>query len=317
MVCKRGRFYYGRNQVALGADLPTALRRWAELRGERVADELKTFALAAAKYEREELPKRAPKTQSEYRRQLGTLTKVFGRVPLDNIGPGDVAEYLSLRPKIAGSREKALLSLVFNFARISRLTNAANPCAGVRSVRSKRDRYVTDEELRAVYSAADRPLRDFLDLCYLTGQRPSDVLKMTRQDVRDGALWVRQAKTRTKLRLAIAGPLERVLARLSTQTYPVQAMYLVLDERGQGMNLQAMRKRFWKACKEAKVTDFQIRDLRPKYGSDIGDAEKAQRGLGHTQRSTTDIYLRDRKGGLAEALSHGIADNIPGIADKR
>ena len=34
-------------------------------------------------------------------------------------------------------------------------------------------------------------------------------------------------------------------------------------------------------------------------------------GLGHTQRSTTDIYLRDRKGGLAEALSHGIADNIP------
>jgi integrase len=58
-----------------------------------------------------------------------------------------------------------------------------------------------------VWDAADWPTRDATDLASLTGQRPADVLKMRLPDVRDGFLWLTQRKTRTKLRMAIAGEL--------------------------------------------------------------------------------------------------------------
>ena len=60
---------------------------------------------------------------------------------------------------------------------------------------------------KAVWDAADWPTRDAMDLAYLTGQRPADVLKMRLPDIRDGFLWLTQGKTRKKLRMAIAGEL--------------------------------------------------------------------------------------------------------------
>ena len=54
---------------------------------------------------------------------------------------------------------------------------------------------------QAVWDAADWPTRDAMDLAYLTGQRPADVLKMRLPDIRDGFLWLTQGKTRKKLRM--------------------------------------------------------------------------------------------------------------------
>lgn len=142
---RRGRYYYGRNQLALGADFPTALRRYAELHTGFAAPG--TFAEAATAYQRDELPRKARKTQNEYERQLATLVRVFGAMRLDAIRPRDVSDYMALRPAIAATREKALLSAVFNFGRARGFTSAPNPCAGIRGTKSRRDRYVTDAEL--------------------------------------------------------------------------------------------------------------------------------------------------------------------------
>ena len=131
---------------------------------------------------------------------------------------------------IAATREKALLSAVFNFARGEGLTNAANPCAGIRGTKAHRERYVTHEELTAVLDRADPTLAGFLELCYMTGQRPSDVLKMRRQDVQDGYLRVAQHKTGTKVRIAVVGTLAAVLARLAEG--PLASVWLVHDQRG-------------------------------------------------------------------------------------
>ena len=40
-----------------------------------------------------------------------------------------------------------------------------------------RDIYVTDEMLALVYSCSAPVIQDAIDLAYLTGQRPADVLK--------------------------------------------------------------------------------------------------------------------------------------------
>ena len=49
------------------------------------------------------------------------------------------------------------------------------------------DRY---NKFRAVWEKAAQTRRDAMDLPLLTGQRPADVLKIKRTDLRDGALWI-------------------------------------------------------------------------------------------------------------------------------
>ncbi|MDC7707720.1 hypothetical protein [Vogesella indigofera] len=71
-------------------------------------------------------------------------------------------------------------------------------------------------------------------------QRPSDVLKLKRTDIREGTLFIRQRKTSTALRVQIDGPLFDVLARISTnmalQAGAVKSLYLVQTEDGQPLS---------------------------------------------------------------------------------
>jgi hypothetical protein len=54
---------------------------------------------------------------------------------------------------------------------------------------------------------------DAMDLALLTGHRPADVLKIRCTDIRDGALWVVQNKTRARIGIEITGELAAVIAR--------------------------------------------------------------------------------------------------------
>lgn len=76
---------------------------------------------------------------------------------------------------------------------------------------------------------------------------------------------------------------------------------LLQDPDGQRLSYFALRSRFDKAREVAGV-DFQFRDLRAKAATDTGDLAHAQRLLGHKNRSTTEIYTRDRKGGLGQTV---------------
>lgn len=311
---QKGRcFYYvvmvnGKSSwTPLGPDLAVARLKWAELENVNYesCDQV-TFDMAAARYEREALPFKAPKTQEEYMRQLEKLRAVFGKMPLDSITPQHVRQYLNLRTaKVAANREKALLSTVFNHAREWGYTQAANPCTGVRGNRETgRLRYIEDKELNAVIACACRPLRDAIELAFYTGQRPSDVLKIMRSDVRDGALWVRQNKTKTPLRIELTGELLELVIRMTTEMPTlkpgmVRSGHLVQTENGQALTYGSLRTRFSKACAAAGVKDFQFRDIRAKSATDteeISGFGHAQRLLGHKSRSMTEHYVKDRIG---------------------
>lgn len=306
MTRRAGRYYYGRNQVALGADFPAALRKYAELHTGTPARG--TFEMAIAEYIKHELAKKAPKTQTEYRRQLVTLGAVFGAMSLESMTPHHVASFMAARSvkhdgkggAIVATREKALLSAVFAFARARGLTRAENPCAGIRGTKARRGRYVEDAELVDVLGRADSTLAAFLELCYLTGQRPGDVVRMRRQDVQDGALCLQQGKTGAKVRITIEGPLAAVIERLTAGA--VASMFLVRDARGQALTLGAMRKRFDKLG-----VDWQIRDLRAKAASDSENSRAAQTLLGHKAASTTDGYIRQSAGQRATPVMRRIA----------
>lgn len=131
------------------------------------------------------------------------------------------------------------------------------------------------------------------------------VLKPTRQDIQNGALCVARTNTGGKVRIAIEGPLVALLDRL--QGYPVGSVYLIRDQRGLPFRLQAIRRLFWVAC-AALGADWQLRDLRPKAGTDFDDNMAANRLLGHAAISTTDGYLRRVAGCKANPPMREIAE---------
>lgn len=313
-----------RREISLGKDYTEAVRLWGlEQERRSVGDEV-TFGDVADRYVREALPKKAPATQEINLRELAQLRAVFCavRIPLDDIDPVDVRKYLDHRraAPYAANREKALLSHIFNFARNAGLTTKANPCAGIKGHDEPgRDVYIDDEVYSAVWDCAEPALQDALDLAYLTGQRPADVLKMSRADVRDGEMTVVQNKTGAKLRVEITGQLATLMERIKSRK--VSGLALICDSKGQRLTKFGLRGAFDRAralaieasqigAAEAElpditaaIRDFQFRDLRAKAGTDTEESRgmaAAKDQLGHTSEGMTAHYVRHRRGKLVK-----------------
>jgi len=299
-VHRKGRcLYYGRNDIALGPDGPEAWDKWAKLRGEQ-RTERPTFADAVREYMRHRLRERAPATQRQYARHLALLSKTFGPMPLDTIRPLDIRRYLDERPKIAGTREKAALSLVFNFARERGLTDAPNPCAGIRGSKSKRKVYVTDDMLLPVLAKCDPDTADYVEVVYRTGADAGVAALWRAESVRDGALHVRRTKTGTTVEIRLAGPLASILARRLAGR--VGNVYLFARADGNPIGLQVLQRRFAAARAQTAET-FWLKDLRAKAASDSDDLKAAQALLGHADEATTALYRRQRVGERAEPIT--------------
>lgn len=316
MAQKGQAFYYVTNDrqrrwIKLGTDYMAALTEWAKLEGGEIPEHARTFSQVAAWYTLKVIPTKAKRTQDDNEAELARLNAVFGDSPIETIRPADVRRYLDDRvstkklkdgeaPKparVRANREISLLSHVINFARERGFTDMANPCAGVRrNKETGRERYVEDPEFEAIYAKADELLRDALDLLLWTGQRPADVLKMKRQDVKEGFLWVRQGKTRKKLRIADEADLAAAIERMQNRARSATGITLIQDDAGQPLTYWQLEDRWSKARDAAGLPDVQMRDLRGKAATDVDDLAHAQALLGHESRAMTEKYVRQRAG---------------------
>lgn len=301
-----------RKEEPLGSDYGLAIKRWAEIENAGSAPVAKviTFRLVAERYMAEVAVKKAPRTLSDNQKELANLLSFFDDppAPLEAIEPVNVRQYMDWRTRentafVRANREKALLSHIWNFARDKGYTALPNPCAGIKGYKEEgRDVYLEDVEYQRVWEAADACLRDAMDLAYLTGQRPADTLRMSEMDVRDGVLHVQQGKTRAKLRIAVDGELAALLERIRARKtgYKVFNTRLVVNEQGRAIGVNAMSRRWKKACEAAGVEGVQFRDLRAKAGTDkteaAGDIRQAQKQLGHSSVVMTEHYVRNRRG---------------------
>jgi integrase len=332
-----------RKEIPLGKDYVAAVQKWAEHTSKKApARAAATFKHVSDLYLRDVLHTKASSTQGKNLTELANLLKFFGDPPVEfeSIEPVHVRQYLDWRwtssvqakkdsnaerlrdgkvaldvtgkeGQVPANREKALLSHIWNYARNKGLTKLPNPCAGIKGFRENgRDVYIEDTLYALVQRFAEQPLIDALDLAYLTGQRPADVLKMTYADVKDGAIWIKQNKTRTKLRVAIEGELAALMERLKLRK--IRSIALINDMTGTPLTKYQLRGAFDRArdaavaaCPvlEVEIRNFQFRDLRAKAGTDTEDAlgiGAAQAQLGHSTAEMTAHYVRHRRGKLVK-----------------
>ncbi|MBI3727055.1 MAG: tyrosine-type recombinase/integrase [Burkholderiales bacterium] len=300
-----------RKEIPLGTDYFLALAKYAELSVSNVT--VAKFEDVITKYVGSELLKLSKNTQKIFKYDIKHVSNFFGTAPLDQIRPVHVRKFLdgmSDTPTTA-NRCKRLFSNLFNHARAWGYTDAENPCAGVMGHRiGKRTTYISDDLYSLVYKYASIPLKDAMDLAYLTGQRPADLAAMTVYDIIEGHLIITQEKTKQPLRIVIAGRLKETIDRIHARkdTYKVATGALLVNLQGRKMTQIVMRNYFDEARRLAKednpkqanaIENFRFYDLRAKAADDTADQRGHQAAadlLGHDDtRTTSKHYLRRGK----------------------
>ena len=304
-----------RKEVPLGPDLYEAKVKWAKLEYKNPPKIVRNMGEVFDRYEARIIPGKKPRTQQDNLKELKQLRKAFENAPIEAITPQVVAQYRDARTaKIRANREIALLSHVFTIAREWGMTDKANPCAGVRrNKETPRDFYADSAVWDAVYAQAAQELKDAMQLAYLTGQRPADVLKISINDLSGDFLMVGQGKTQKRLRISLL--FEGMDTKLSIfikdlmerrMLSGVRNSRLITNTGGLRMSAQMLRNRWdearLKAVKQAiadnnpeltaNIRQFQFRDIRPKAASEIG-LDHASRLLGHSKEDITrKVYRR-------------------------
>lgn len=332
-----GYYYNGRaadgtrREIPLGTDLAVAKSKWAELERKPVpAGGQSKMDAAWAKYIKDEMPKKAARTRLDQPREIERLRAYFKGAEFEVIQPPHIAQYrdgrktkprklasgevLPARPApVAANRELALFSHFWNRAREWGFTKAPNPVTGVeKNEETPRDFYADDQVWFAVRDEGVQELQDAMDLAYLTGQRPSDVLSFGPRDLVDGNLQTRQGKTKKRLRIRLTDPATGVRTKLGELvdkllSRKVVATRFIVNESRQPIRIGALRTRFNVARMAAaakaraagdvglaeRIEAFQFRDARAKAASEIEDIKQAQELLAHSsEQITRTVYTR-------------------------
>lgn len=316
-----------RKEIPLGSDYFAALRKYADLNIVTGPIEGAVFNDLARKYIAEIIPTLAKNTQVTQSSDIKHLQKFFERAPLDQIKPMFVRQFLDRHAdkKTTANRCKRLLSSMWNRALGWGYTDLPNPCTGIKGHSlEKRTVYISDDLFQAVYKHASEPLKDAMDLAYLTGQRPADALSMSTMDMVDGHLIVTQHKTKQPLRIQITGKLKEVIDRIAArkETSKIASAALLVNTTGKRMTKNILRNHFddareaaitailgedWKKeykgkklpANAAAIKNFWFYDLRAKAADDTSDQRGEQAAsdlLGHDSIKTTQRhYLRRGK----------------------
>lgn len=248
------------------------------------------------------------RTRTDYVGYADKVLKVFGHTNRYRITPHHIRKYMDMRAESSetqANREHSFMSAVFSWAYENGKVKL-NPCHGVRKFEEPgRDRYIEDFEYNATLDAA----RDdwvlawaAMEVSYCCAARQGDVWNLTREQLKDPGVFIKQGKTGVKqikewnprLRKAIDVALAHQKVKNMTYVfaYPdgtrpsqrTMASWFVKAKNKAQENL--------KACGIKMETDFTFHDIKAKAISDY-EGEDKKFFSGHKTDSQVAVY--DRK----------------------
>lgn len=303
MYMKHGAYYLVRKGKweRLGSDYQDALLAYARLVGgsgkggmAKLIDE----ALDAMKH------RLADNTVKQYEAAAARLKEYLAEFEPRQVLPRHVAKlklHMADTPNMS-NRVISFLRMVFAYALEQQVVDS-NPCIGIRRhAEKKRDRYITDDEFSAICASASDYMRSIFEMCYLTGQRISDVLSIRLADISPAGIAFEQQKTGAKLVVAMSPDLEDLLGRIKALPRRVRGLTLFCARSGgKPVSYETVKQAFRSACVKADIEGATIHDLRAKSLTDTDrQGNDAQKLGGHTDPKMTKRYLRLREIDIAQ-----------------
>lgn len=293
---KHGAFYYVKKGkwTRLGGDLNTALHEYARIAA-LPTDGLAALIDKALPHITENV---ASSTKKQYIDMARKLQSIFAEFRADQVRHGDIVQMQDAfkHSPAVGNRLLTVLKLTYQWAMDRELVES-NPCVSVKRLKQNtRDRLISAKEYTAIYEHCNPWLQIIMDMLYLTGQRIGDVLKIERRHLLDDGIYFEQQKTGKQLIVGWTPDLRAVVERAKAAPCGVAAIQYLLAGRGGKIRAHAnVWTAFKTAAKKGGVSNATLHDLRAMSGTDADNQGiDPMKLLGHTDRRTTDIYLRDR-----------------------
>lgn len=191
----------------------------------------------------------APSSKSSYRTYGEVLRQAFGRFKVSDIKRRHV---LALRDRLSDKPSACNLTmkiakLVFEYG-IDREWIEANPAMKLKQLKTGEHLPWTDDEVERFIEGAEPELAFAVLLALFTGQRISDVVRMSWTDIEDGGINVRQQKTGTQLWIPMHPELAEALPLI-----PKRGVTILTEPDGRSWTPGRLRERLRKTLPALKI----------------------------------------------------------------
>ena len=243
------------------------------------------------------------------------ILPAFGKMPLDRIGPEDVAAWFDAasrnKPGAANRAFEILRAMMFRAEEWGLRERGANPCLGIaKNPRNRIARFLDADELARLGRALDAREAEWpeavaaIRLLTLTGCRRSEVFNLRWRDIGADAFNLRDSKTGPRS-VPLGEAAQAHVAALPGADDPDAFMFPSYAEGRAAYSLATC----WRTvCADAKLGRLRLHDLRHTAASQAVMAGESLplvgQLLGHRRHRTTASYahLADRH--LVEAAEH-------------
>lgn len=271
---------------------------------------------------------KAKRSASRNEISLKNLNRSFKDIPLQDINPGRVREYITKRTKdgmapATINREISLLKSILYAAEYDGLISS-NPIRGRRVKKleehNSREKTIlnlnlTDDDLRRLCDCAAPHFKPILELALITGMRRGEILKLRWQDIDFGLRTIRVPAENSKTNRDRYIPMSADLIKLF-DSLKKRGDYVFMND-WTGKRRLRVEEAFKAACERAGIkngrpdgiTFHDLRHIAAYRLVKVTDIVTASKILGHASIQMTMRYVHPTENDKREAIEN-VAKNL-------